>query len=179
MGLQFYLESVLISLRAGAECAGAMKQPTLPHAPASGGVVSPEQTIHGRGLRMTEQRRQVYDVLMAERDHPTAVEVFMRVKAKMPSISLATVYNCLETLTTCGLVKLVSHEREPSRYCPNLQEHAHLFCEGCSTVMDIPLRPRRRAEEVWIFPENAKVTHQEASFRGLCPECASRKPITP
>ncbi len=99
----------------------------------------------------------------------------MRVKAKMPSISLATVYNCLETLTSCGLVKLVSHEREPSRYCPNLQEHAHLFCEGCSGVMDVPLRPRRRAEEVWDFPESAEVTHHEASFRGLCPKCALEK----
>jgi Fe2+ or Zn2+ uptake regulation protein len=156
-----------------------MKHRTPELAPLSKEPVSPEQTIHGRGLRMTEQRRHVYDVLMAERDHPTAVEVFMRVKSKMPSISLATVYNCLETLTSCGLVKLVSHEREPSRYCPNLQEHAHLFCEECSAVMDVPLRPRRRAEEVWIFPENAKVTHQEASFRGLCPKCASQQSTTP
>ena len=132
-----------------------------------------------KGRRQTEQRRAVFDALMAKADHPTAVEVFMRVKGRLPSISLATVYNCLETLTSCGLVKLVSHEREPSRYCPNLQEHAHLFCEGCSTVIDVPLRAQRRAEEVWIFPKNATVTHQEASFRGLCPECASLKPNKP
>ena len=40
---------------------------------------SPDETIHGRGLRMTDQRRAVYDALMGKRDHPTAVEVFMRV----------------------------------------------------------------------------------------------------
>lgn len=122
---------------------------------------------------MTDQRRAVYDALMGERDHPTAVEVFMRVKSRMPSISLATVYNCLETLTGCGLVKAVNHEREPSRYCPNLSEHAHLFCESCNGVMDVPLRARRRAEDVWDLPETVVISHREVSFRGLCPKCSA------
>ena len=50
------------------------------------------------GLRLTPQRRHVYEVLMDKRDHPTATEVFIRVQRRMPSISLATVYNCLETM---------------------------------------------------------------------------------
>lgn len=134
---------------------------------------TPDEHIHGRGLRMTEQRRAVYDALMAQRDHPTAVEVFMRVKGKMPSISLATVYNCLETLTDCGLVKAVNHDREPSRYCPNLSEHAHLFCESCGGVMDIPLRSRRRPQDIWELPEDVAILQHEVSFRGLCPKCAT------
>ena len=142
----------------------------LPHTTSS-----PDEHIHGRGLRMTDQRRAVYDSLMGKRDHPTAVEVFMRVKTKMPSISLATVYNCLETLTECGLVKAVNHDREPSRFCPNLQEHAHLFCEGCGGVMDVPLRTRRRLQDVWELPEDMVVSHHEVSFRGLCPKCATAK----
>jgi Fur family peroxide stress response transcriptional regulator len=132
-----------------------------------------EDHIHGRGLRMTEQRRAVYDALMARRDHPSAVEVFMRVKGRMPSISLATVYNCLETLTDCGLVKAVNHDREPSRYCPNLSEHAHLFCENCGGVMDIPLRSHRRPEDIWELPADVSIVQHEVSFRGLCPKCAT------
>jgi Fe2+ or Zn2+ uptake regulation protein len=97
----------------------------------------------------------------------------MRVKSRMPSISLATVYNCLETLTDCGLVKAVNHDREPSRYCPNLAEHAHLFCEGCNGVLDVPLRSRRRLEDVWDLPETIVISHHEVSFRGLCPKCAA------
>ena len=78
-------------------------------------ISTPDALIHGRGLRMTEQRRTVYDALMDERNHPTAVEVFMRARHRMPSISLATVYNCLETLSSCGLVKTVNLERGPAR----------------------------------------------------------------
>jgi Fur family peroxide stress response transcriptional regulator len=123
---------------------------------------------------MTEQRRAVYDVLMGKRDHPTAVEVFTRVRDSVPSISLATVYNCLDTLTACGLVKTVAHEREPARYCPNLTEHAHFFCESCGAVTDIPLRARKQPQDVWEFPEEITISHHEASFSGTCPKCAAK-----
>ena len=133
---------------------------------------SPDETIHGRGFRMTDQRRAVYDALMTRRDHPTAVEVFMRVKGRMPSISLATVYNCLETLTDCGLVKSVNHDREPSRYCPNLEEHAHFFCTTCRTVADIPLRSKKQPHDIWDVPTEILIEQSEVAFRGLCPKCA-------
>ncbi len=64
-----------------------------------------EETISHSGHRLTPQRREVDDVLLADRDHPTATEVFLRAKKRMPPISLATVYNCLETLVSCGLAK--------------------------------------------------------------------------
>ena len=141
--------------------------------------LSPDEKIHGHGLRMTDQRRAVYDILMGKLDHPTAVEVFTRVREKVPNISLATVYNCLETLTDCGLAKTVTDERGPARYCPNLAEHAHFFCENCGGVSDIPLRSRRQPEDVWDFPSAFTISRHEVSFRGMCPKCtaaASAKP---
>ena len=145
-----------------------------PRAARNESLSTPDETIHGRGLRMTDQRRAVYDALMGKRDHPTAVEVFMRVKGKMPSISLATVYNCLETLTGCGLVKSVNHDREPSRYCPNLHEHAHFFCTDCGGVADIPLRTKKRPHDIWELPDDVKIEGSEVAFRGLCPKCAAK-----
>ena len=67
-----------------------------------------EETISHNGHRLTPQRREVYNVLLEDRDHPTATEVFLRAKKRVPSISLATVYNCLETLVECGLAKQVN-----------------------------------------------------------------------
>ena len=140
--------------------------------------LSYDATIAGRGLRMTEQRRSVYDALMNRADHPTAVEVFMRVKTPRPSISLATVYNCLETLVECGLVRHVHHDREPSRYCANLEDHAHLFCAQCGSVTDLPLRSRRRAEDIWEIPDGMVLTRREVSFQGLCVPCAAEAEST-
>jgi Fur family peroxide stress response transcriptional regulator len=130
-----------------------------------------EETISHSGHRLTPQRREVYDVLLAERDHPTATEVFLRAKRQMPAISLATVYNCLETLVDCGLAKQVNVDREATRYCPNLQEHGHFICERCSTVTDVPLAKGGRSEKSWQLPADFVVTHSEITLRGLCPTC--------
>jgi Fe2+ or Zn2+ uptake regulation protein len=134
-----------------------------------------DETFSTRGFRFTKQRREVYDALLTRRDHPTAVEVFQRVKEKMPTISLATVYNCLETLTECGLVRHVSIDRAPSRYCPNLQEHGHFFCDQCGTVIDVPARHHANIQQIWELPQDAVVSHQEVSFRGVCPQCSKEK----
>ena len=54
-------------------------------------------------------------------------------------ISLATVYNCLETLVQCNLVRAVNFERGPTRYCPNLHPHAHFHDEQTGATHDIDL----------------------------------------
>ncbi len=66
--------------------------------------------LSNSGLRSTWQRRHVFDILLGRRDHPTADEVYARAKTGMASISLATVYNCLEALVECKLVKQVNFE---------------------------------------------------------------------
>lgn len=130
-----------------------------------------EEMISHNGHRLTPQRREVYDVLLAERDHPTATEVFIRAKKQMPGISLATVYNCLETLVDCGLAKQVHVDRDATRYCPNLQEHGHFVCERCGKVFDVPLAKGGGAGPFWDLSKNFVVTHAEFTLRGLCPDC--------
>jgi Fe2+ or Zn2+ uptake regulation protein len=135
------------------------------------------ETISQKGFRFTPQRREVYDALLVKQNHPTAVDVFMRVQKKLPGISLATVYNCLETLTECGLVRAVNHDRQPSRYCANLQPHAHFFCEQCGAVHDVPsdgAEPGTEGWQGWQLPPGAVVSHHEVAFRGQCGECASQ-----
>ena len=65
------------------------------------------QQLAATGFRFTQQRRQVYDVLIQKRDHPTAEEVFIRAKKAMPDISMATVYNCLDALVQAGVARQV------------------------------------------------------------------------
>ncbi len=126
-----------------------------------------------KGRRQTEQRRAVFDALMAKADHPTAVEVFMRVKGRLSSISLATVYNCLDTLVECGVVRMVHRDREPSRFCANLSDHAHFFCTSCGSVTDLPLRKPFEAGSLWDLPEGVSVLQQDTTFRGLCGACST------
>lgn len=138
-------------------------------------TTDPEPTaLHlGGDLRLTRQRREVYDVLLEQRDHPTATELFIRVKERVPSISLATVYNCLETLAGAGLVKQVNLDRAPSRYCPNLDDHGHFHCTSCGAISDVDFKGGPQHSRLRL-PRGSVVSQIEVAIKGLCPECAAR-----
>lgn len=124
------------------------------------------QKLADSGLRSTPQREVVYDVLLRKRDHPTADEVFARVKSGLPTISLATVYNCLETLVQCDLVRAVNFERSPTRYCPNLRPHAHFHDEQTGKTHDIDLPPELLEKVSAVLPVGYNAKSVEIIFRG-------------
>jgi Fur family peroxide stress response transcriptional regulator len=128
-----------------------------------------DEALARTGLRSTRQREHVFAVLLDKRDHPTADEVFARARETMSAISLATVYNCLETLVTCGLVRQVNLEREPSRYCPNLREHAHFHDRRTGRVYDIDVPSDFIAQLKQVLPAGYEVEHIDLSFQGVAP----------
>lgn len=119
-----------------------------------------------KGMRTTRQREQIFSVLLTKRDHPTADEVYARAKAVIPGISLATVYNCLDTLVDCDLVKRLTYERQPSRYCPNHGEHAHFLDEETGRIYDIELPPHFDERLKEILPEGYEASKFKLSFTG-------------
>ena len=127
--------------------------------------------LAGAGLRPPAQRGGVYGVLLGERDHPTADEVFLRAKQVKPDISMATVYNCLDALVKCDLVKQVNLDRAATRYCPNMDDHAHFQCEECGAITDFAGSTTPRASGFKV-PRGFKVQQVEMSLRGLCEECS-------
>ncbi|MSU40157.1 MAG: transcriptional repressor [Pedosphaera sp.] len=126
------------------------------------------------GLRFTPQRRHVYQVLIGKRDHPTAEEVYLRAKHEMPEISLATVYNCLDVLVRCSLVKQVNLNRAAARFCPNMSQHSHFHCEDCGQIFDIDGESQSRRASTRL-PRGFKLHQLEMSMRGLCPHCAAKQ----
>jgi Fur family transcriptional regulator, peroxide stress response regulator len=125
------------------------------------------------GFRFTPQRQHVFDVLLRKRDHPTVEEVFLRAKQGMPDISMATVYNCLDALVKCGLVRHVNLDRSATRYCPNMKEHSHFYCDACGGIFDVDFADDHHADGLNI-PAGFKVTQFDLSIRGLCANCAGK-----
>ena len=128
-----------------------------------------DEALASSGLRTTRQREHVFAVLMSQRDHPTADEVYARAKSEMPTISLATVYNCLETLVECNLVKKLNYEREPSRFCPNDGDHAHFLDETSGRVYDINI-PKEFLDTIKkVLPTGFEAKKFKLSFTGYAP----------
>ena len=118
------------------------------------------------GLRLTKQRREVLSVILSERDHPTANDVYSRAQKRMPTISLATVYNCLEALVSHGIVRQVNIEREPSRYCPNLADHCHFQDVSTGKIHDVVFKKGVKLEDFLDLPQGTEISHLEISLKG-------------
>lgn len=128
------------------------------------------------GLRLTSQREHVYHVLKAQTDHPTADEVYLRSKAEMSDISMATVYNTLDALVKCGLVKQVNVDRAATRFCCNMKDHCHFYCEECGGVHDIELSGEIQDFPIQL-PRDLAPRQMDISIRGACrdPKQCARK----
>lgn len=125
-----------------------------------------DKAMERSGQRPTKQREHIFALLLEKRDHPTADEIYVRARNKMPTISLATVYNCLDALTESRLIRQVNFEREPTRYCPNLNPHAHFYCHDSGEVIDIELSEPAIEQLMQALPEGFSASHIEITYNG-------------
>ena len=132
---------------------------------ASGGSLN--KRLAEKGLRFTSQRRLVYEVLISQRDHPSAEEVFTRAKQTKPEISMATVYNSLDALVKCGVVRQVNVDRGAAMYCSNMNEHAHFCCDDCGKVFDVNIKNSPSVPEVDV-PADFQVRSIDIALHGRC-----------
>ncbi len=126
--------------------------------------------VRRAGLRMTKQRRAVVDAILASKDHPTAGAIFERAKQYEPGISLATIYNCLETMAKAGVINHLHFDNGPSRFCPNFVPHVHVLDDSNNKVIDVQLKAGLCPEDIFDLPPGVTVTSMEACLRGSIPE---------
>ena len=87
---------------------------------------------------MTKHGKMIADVVLASHDHPTAEQIYTRIKENGGRISLATVYNNLKTLVEEGVLRKVSVDGSPDRFDENTH-HDHLICTRCGRLSDVHL----------------------------------------
>src|SRR3569832_64989 len=87
------------------------------------------------GLKLTAQRRAIVQRFAAEETHPTAQELYERLRGEFPGMSFATVYNTLDALTARGLSSTL-RLGTAARFDPNIEPHHHAVCDGCGAVVD-------------------------------------------
>ena len=125
------------------------------------------------GIRVTPQRLAITEVVLNSGDHPSAKEIFERVKAFFPYVTLATVYSTLEVLAQVGVVSALAFQRL-CRYDPNLSPHVNLVCLVCGTVVDADAG-RELVDELksMVDATGFSVASQRVDFYGRCSACAS------
>src|SRR5438067_6151638 len=96
-------------------------------------------TLRARGLRITAQRIALVEAFASDATHPTAQDLFERLRPSFPTMSFATVYNTLDALARCGLTGELRISRATAvRFDPNTSPHHHAVCDACGAIADIP-----------------------------------------
>jgi Fur family ferric uptake transcriptional regulator/Fur family peroxide stress response transcriptional regulator len=125
-------------------------------------------------LRMTPQRQAVLDVLLASHDHPTATEVYDRVRRVHPGIGAATVYRTLALLVDSGdALELSLGEGSSARYDGNVMRHDHVVCDGCGRAVDVVTPPLTRTVRALSRDTGFDISGYDLQFRGRCPDCST------
>lgn len=128
------------------------------------------------GVRLTHQRLEVFREVAASLEHPAVEVVFRAVKARVPTVSLDTVYRTLWTLEDLGLITTLGPRRGAVRFDANLRPHHHFTCTRCGLTRDFEspafdaLRPPAAARPL------GDVQRVRVELSGLCPACRRKAP---
>lgn len=128
-----------------------------------------ESRLREHGLRVTRPRLAVYEALRSAHDHPTAEELYRRLRTQPRHMSMATVYNCLEALTRSGLAARLDAGPGAARFEAETQRHHHLICRGCGKVEDV-FDPHLDNLEL-AAPDDFQIESHTVHFYGLCADC--------
>jgi Fur family peroxide stress response transcriptional regulator len=135
------------------------------------------------GLKLTPQRIAIVRLFAGDASHPTAQDLYERLRPSFPSMSFATVYNTLDTLARTGLagtVRLPGKRGDAARFDPNTAPHHHAVCDSCGEVLDIPagtLAPAPGAvKKLRGAAPGFSVRAVERIYRGNCATCVRQHP---
>jgi Fur family transcriptional regulator, peroxide stress response regulator len=129
----------------------------------------------GEGVRKTRQREVIIEELKKLRTHPSADELYERVRKRLPRVSLGTVYRNLETLSKEGIIRRLEHGRAQMRFDGVPDEHQHIRCERCGRVDDVPFGAELTENDGEIMRSTGyQGIERRVEFVGVCPACSKK-----
>jgi Fe2+ or Zn2+ uptake regulation protein len=94
--------------------------------------------LRERGIQPSAQRVAVAEYVLATKDHPSADQVWERVRSKMPVLSRATVYNTLNLFVEKGLLRQLILAEGRVVFDPKVDAHHHFIDESTGAIHDVP-----------------------------------------
>jgi Fur family peroxide stress response transcriptional regulator len=127
------------------------------------------------GMKITTQRLGVFLIVERAQDHPSALDVYKRIKSRHPTTSHDTVYRTLNTFAEWGLIDKVEYLDAKIRFDPNVKPHHHFICTECGSIRDFYWSD---FDEVGLPPgvvEWGQPKTRHAQIKGVCAECQKKR----
>ncbi|MBB5020798.1 Fur family transcriptional regulator [Desulfurispira natronophila] len=134
-------------------------------------ILEISSTLRNKGMKMTQQRRVILDVLRNTKSHPSAEWIYNQVRQIIPNVSLGTVYRNLNILHQEGLVLEMNYGKGQSRYDGMVEPHYHVRCSECGRIDDVELDSINHLSETVESLTGFAVSDYRLEFNGQCPDC--------
>ena len=132
--------------------------------------------LRGRGCRLTPQRMAVLQVLIGNREHLGAEQIYERVKADFPMTSLTTIYKTLAVLKEMGEVLEIGLGTDGARYDGNNpRPHPHLICIECGSIIDVDVTDLSELPQEVAQRTGYQIVSHRFDFFGICPQCQEKE----
>jgi Fe2+ or Zn2+ uptake regulation protein len=124
-------------------------------------------------LKVTPRRQEIMNCLGGEQSYLSADEVWGRIKTRLGSIGLPTVYRILDELAVAGVITRIflSDRKQYYFLCANQGHHHHFVCEACRRVEDLELCGLDRVSRDIARRSGGRVTSHILQINGICGSC--------
>ena len=126
--------------------------------------------VRARGGKVTPQRMLIYEALQGDSSHPTAEQLYERLRVRLPHLSLSTVYSTVHDLAAMGELRAFATSDGQLHFDPDTRPHAELVCVHCRRIDDVQSAGGESTE----LPPNLcgyQVYGKTELYYGLCPQC--------
>ena len=125
-------------------------------------------------VKLTHQRLEIFREVAASLEHPDADTLFRKVRRRVPTVSLDTVYRTLWLLNDLGLIRTLGPRRESVRFDANLEHHHHYVCVQCGLARDFESAELNALRVPEAVKSLGSVSGTQVEVRGVCERCLGR-----
>ena len=133
-----------------------------------------KKIVKQKGLKYTEQREIVLNILLTAKEHLTAEEVYNQIKREYPdsNIGIATVYRALSFLEEVDLIASITFGTDGKKYESNAKSHHdHLICTECGKIIEFIDEEIEKRQDKIAKKNNFRITSHSMQLYGTCSEC--------
>jgi Fur family transcriptional regulator, peroxide stress response regulator len=132
------------------------------------------ERVRQHGGKLTAQRLLIWQALWGDETHPTAEDLFARLRPQAPTLSLTTIYSILNELVEWGEIRRFDAGDGRIHFDPDMAPHAELICMRCHSVSDAPTDASHAAAQEPELPREIagfRVVTRSEQYYGFCRAC--------